>query len=188
MTHDTDALVALQGQMLEQTRRGDAIRARRNAEIRRLIAGGVTAYRIAQITGMTGRAIHKIRDDAAGARRDELVDMLEQVLTAAGITEIPRARLAGPEVTSRPYFVVQWMPDAMAARVTAQQDIDRDRLIEVRRRCYSVLSDDQRYPADDPRSWRAWLLDLVRDAPTGGHPVAVVAELGSWWPKVPTRG
>ncbi len=188
MTHDTDALVALQGQMLEQTRRGDAIRARRNAEIRRLIAGGVTAYRIAQITGMTGRAIHKIRDDAAGARIDELVDMLEQVLTAAGITEIPRARLAGPEVTSRPYFVVQWMPDAMAARVTAQQDIDRDRLIEVRRRCYSVLSDDQRYPADDPRSWRAWLLDLVRDAPTGGHPVAVVAELGSWWPKVPTRG
>lgn len=60
-THDTTALEALQGQMLAQTRRGDAIRARRNAEIRHLLSLGVTAYRIAQVTGMTERAIHKIR-------------------------------------------------------------------------------------------------------------------------------
>lgn len=188
-THDTTALEALQGQMRAQTRRGDAIRARRNAEIRRLLSLGVTAYRIAQVTGMTERAIHKIRDDVTGARLDELVDRLERVLADAGITTIPRARITGPEVISRPYFVLEWMPDEvtpeMSERVEAQHatwGIDEATLMGVRQRCYSVLSDDDRYPAEDPRSWRAWLLDIVRDGPPGGHPVAVVPERWSWSP------
>lgn len=188
-THDTTAIEALQGQMLAQTRRGDAIRARRNAEIRRLLSLGVTAYRIAQVTGMTERAIHKIRDDVTGARIDELVDRLERVLADAGITTIPRARITGPEVISRPYFVVEWVPDEvtpeMSERVAAQHatwGIDGATLMGVHQRCYSVLSDDDRYPAEDPRSWRAWLLDIVRDGPPGGHPVAVVPERWSWSP------
>ena len=56
------AIAAAHRDVVNLDAQAKAARARRDRLIREAIAAGVTAYRIAKLTGLTQRAIHKIRD------------------------------------------------------------------------------------------------------------------------------
>jgi|JI8StandDraft_1071087.scaffolds.fasta_scaffold87453_3 hypothetical protein len=162
-------------------------------EIRRLHATGMTAYRIAQETGLTQRAIAKIVGGQVRKRRATAAecDALAAVLATVGITNVPWMRvpavkdMTGNPVVGRPRFRMTWESPVPMGQLPGWDEAEGvrwsldpgapDRIIT------DIYACDPAAHTHEADPFGAWLRSEVLRGPEGYIPVRAV--LPALWGK-----